>query len=132
MIANRKTVSKLVPSHISSETLYVGGIFERHVSILQAGSVPIVGFRQYIMVNGERIATVSNVETTGAPNTDGDDFDDVNDNCALLSNNDQRDTNGDGFGNVCDPDLNNDGVVNFLDLTPPSPSSSNESFSIKL
>ena len=28
----------------------------------------------------------------------------------------QINTNGDGFGNRCDPDLNNDGVVNFLDF----------------
>jgi Dockerin type I domain len=43
-------------------------------------------------------------------------LDGANDNCALLSNPDQRDTDGDGFGNACDPDLNNDGVINFLDL----------------
>ena len=29
---------------------------------------------------------------------------------------DQRDTDADGYGNVCDPDLDNDGQVNFLDL----------------
>ena len=29
---------------------------------------------------------------------------------------DQRDTNADGFGNVCDADLNDDGAVNFADL----------------
>ena len=38
------------------------------------------------------------------------------DNCTLVANPDQRDTNGDGFGNLCDADLNNDGVTNFLDL----------------
>ena len=30
--------------------------------------------------------------------------------------NSQRDTDGDGFGNICDPDLNNDGIINFGDL----------------
>ncbi len=39
------------------------------------------------------------------------------DNCTLLDNTAQRDTDGDGFGNACDPDLNNDGVVNFLDIS---------------
>ena len=33
-----------------------------------------------------------------------------------VANADQRDVDGDEFGNVCDPDLNNDGVVNALDL----------------
>ncbi len=38
------------------------------------------------------------------------------DNCAGVANADQRDTDGDGSGNMCDPDLNNDGFVNFIDL----------------
>jgi hypothetical protein len=41
---------------------------------------------------------------------------DARDNCILDSNADQRDTDGDGYGNVCDADLNQDGVVNFVDL----------------
>jgi hypothetical protein len=51
-----------------------------------------------------------------AADTDGDGIADATDNCTLLANADQRDTNGDGFGNLCDPDLNDDGVVNFSDL----------------
>jgi hypothetical protein len=38
------------------------------------------------------------------------------DNCSDLKNEDQRDTNHDGFGNLCDADLNNDGVTNTLDF----------------
>ncbi len=38
------------------------------------------------------------------------------DNCVGFDNVDQRDTDGDGFGNACDPDLNNDGAINFIDL----------------
>ncbi|MEO1576696.1 MAG: hypothetical protein AAFU65_17245, partial [Pseudomonadota bacterium] len=34
----------------------------------------------------------------------------------LVANADQRDTDGDGFGNACDADLNNDGVINVIDL----------------
>ncbi|MDH3588073.1 MAG: pullulanase-type alpha-1,6-glucosidase, partial [Gammaproteobacteria bacterium] len=48
--------------------------------------------------------------------SDGDGIADAIDNCSELANTDQRDTNGDGFGNRCDPDFNNDGVVNFTDL----------------
>lgn len=49
--------------------------------------------------------------------TDGDGVFDDSDNCTLTANPDQRDTNDDGFGNRCDPDLNNDGVVNFSDVS---------------
>ena len=38
------------------------------------------------------------------------------DNCYLYSNPSQFDADGDGFGNACDPDLNNDGLVDFRDL----------------
>jgi endo-1,4-beta-D-glucanase Y len=48
--------------------------------------------------------------------TDGDDILDAADNCTLISNSAQRDTDNDGFGNVCDADLNNDGSVSFADL----------------
>ncbi|MEL7451162.1 MAG: thrombospondin type 3 repeat-containing protein [Pseudomonadota bacterium] len=48
--------------------------------------------------------------------TDGDGVPDATDNCLLVANPDQRDTDGDGFGNICDGDLNNDGSINFADL----------------
>lgn len=38
------------------------------------------------------------------------------DNCTLAPNADQRDTDDDGYGNACDPDFNNDGIVNATDL----------------
>ncbi len=48
--------------------------------------------------------------------TDGDGVLDAGDNCTLAANADQRDSNGDGFGNLCDADLNNDNIVNVVDL----------------
>jgi subtilisin-like proprotein convertase family protein len=51
-----------------------------------------------------------------APDADGDGVADDADNCTLVANADQRDTNGDGFGNACDADLNNDGIINVVDL----------------
>jgi hypothetical protein len=48
--------------------------------------------------------------------TDGDGITDGLDNCTLVANPDQRDTNGDGYGNACDADLDNDGHINFTDL----------------
>ena len=49
--------------------------------------------------------------------SDGDGVPDQQDNCTLVSNADQRDTNGDGIGNACDPDLTEDCIVNSADLT---------------
>jgi FtsP/CotA-like multicopper oxidase with cupredoxin domain len=47
---------------------------------------------------------------------DGDGVIDGGDNCSARPNPDQRDTNQDGYGNACDPDLDNNGVVNFGDF----------------
>ena len=50
-----------------------------------------------------------------APDTDGDGAPDALDNCLLSSNPDQIDVDGDGYGNRCDGDFNNDCAVNFAD-----------------
>jgi hypothetical protein len=56
---------------------------------------------------------------------DGDGEADVTDDCLGVANGpllpatpgrSQRDTDGDGYGNACDPDFNGDGIVNFADL----------------
>ncbi|MEO1573497.1 MAG: hypothetical protein AAFU65_00895 [Pseudomonadota bacterium] len=54
--------------------------------------------------------------SVGAPDADGDGVADALDNCLTLANADQRDTNGDGYGNLCDADLNNDNTTNVVDL----------------
>lgn len=48
---------------------------------------------------------------------DADDIQDGLDNCVDVANNDQTDADGDGYGNACDADYNNDCIVNFLDLS---------------
>lgn len=48
--------------------------------------------------------------------TDGDGIPDSRDNCILVKNADQRDSDGDGYGDACDGDANNDGIVNSIDL----------------
>ncbi len=47
---------------------------------------------------------------------DGDGLDNTADNCIGVANADQRDFDNDGIGSACDPDTNNDCVVNFADL----------------
>jgi len=58
--------------------------------------------------------------------TDGDGVDDAIDNCTLVANgptitdaggNSQRDTDGDGYGNVCDADLDGDLQTNLFDFS---------------
>jgi CSLREA domain-containing protein len=49
------------------------------------------------------------------PDTDGDGVLDQYDNCTLVANASQCDSDGDGFGNHCDVDLNNNGFGNSQD-----------------
>jgi hypothetical protein len=48
--------------------------------------------------------------------SDRDQIVDSLDNCLTIFNPGQRDTDGDGFGNLCDADLDNNDVVSFADL----------------
>lgn len=57
------------------------------------------------------------ISVVASPDTDGDGVDDDLDNCTIVSNPDQRDTDNDGYGNFCDADFNNNGIANFLDLS---------------
>lgn len=51
-----------------------------------------------------------------AGDIDGDGVLNALDNCYEVANADQRDTDSDGFGNLCDGDLNNDCAINIADL----------------
>jgi len=54
---------------------------------------------------------------TTTVDTDADGVGDSLDNCTLIANNDQLDTDGDNYGNACDGDFNNDDMVNSLDIS---------------
>jgi Bacterial Ig domain len=56
------------------------------------------------------------VTVTVIVDPDGDGRDAADDNCLNVANPGQRDSNGDGYGNLCDADLNNNGIVNAADL----------------
>ena len=50
--------------------------------------------------------------------SDGDGIVDESDNCPSVSNTDQLDTDGDGVGDVCDPDDDGDGIIDTKDNCP--------------
>lgn len=96
------------------------------------GTIDILAFSPTFMVNipisldvGARtffsdagaLGTVSGSGGLDCPDSDNDGVADAVDNCTLVANANQRDTNGDGFGNACDPDLDNNGIVNFTDVS---------------
>ncbi len=59
--------------------------------------------------------------TTYGPNgvpmdIDADGVPDLSDNCVLVANPTQLDTDTDGYGNICDADLNNSGTVTTADF----------------
>jgi len=58
------------------------------------------------------------VEEEDEPDADMDGIPDSTDNCPSVSNADQLNTDGDGMGNACDEDDDNDGVVDADDAFP--------------
>jgi hypothetical protein len=48
--------------------------------------------------------------------SDNDAVDDSRDNCTQVANADQRDSDGDGYGNMCDADLDNSGLTTATDF----------------
>jgi len=87
---------------------YAGAFDPYHEVLPVSDSNPVVGdIGKYI---GAQMVAMNVLDV------DSDGKQDVADNCLLKPNADQRDTDGDGFGNLCDPDLNNDFVVDNSDL----------------
>jgi hypothetical protein len=89
---------------------------------------PIYVYYEAAASDDERnlIGTLSWTDSGPPPlDSDEDGIPDYADNCAIVPNgpllpdaggHSQRDTDGDGFGNMCDGDLNDDGSTNTLDL----------------
>ncbi len=80
-------------------------------------SLPHLGWTNLLV--GDPLATLSEPERRVAAarlarrraDRDGDGVADAEDNCLTEPNADQRDSDGDLFGNRCDPDVDNDGLV---------------------
>jgi hypothetical protein len=70
---------------------------------------------QYAIDDGSKSA-IATVTVHVIMDADHDQVDDGSDNCLGITNTSQRDSDGDGYGNICDADLDNNGRVNFADL----------------
>jgi len=62
------------------------------------------------------VLVVLPARSVGAADADLDGIDDSVDNCTNVANADQRDSNADGYGNLCDADLDDDEDVDAADL----------------
>ena len=82
---------------------------------VSADGLTIVGFGTR-RIPGQRQAWRAVLDSPFAADTDADGVLDSGDNCVLVANPGQLDTDGDGFGNACDGDLNNSGLVTAADF----------------
>ena len=64
---------------------------------------------------GETVTQAFLANITPLPDADSDGVPDASDNCTLVANASQCDSDGDGYGNRCDADLNNNGATNAQD-----------------
>lgn len=79
---------------------------------------PLAGIVVTLITGGSAINFGTDLwEFSSDIDEDGDGVLDAVDNCLEVANASQTDVDGDGFGNACDADLNNDNIVNFLDLS---------------
>ena len=72
-------------------------------------SVPVLGWAHAWV--GDPLLHLYPVPAVSSDDRDGDGVPDEEDNCTRIPNAAQRDTDHDDYGNACDPDVNNDGMV---------------------
>ncbi len=114
------------------ELLFNGALFDMVFIDLSASIHSYLGFKPappaaedvdlviFTITEGDAVGNVlyfalGVVHTVG--DLDQDSVGDLQDNCLLLANPLQRDSNGDGFGNLCDADLDGNCSVDFADLS---------------
>ncbi|MFK8032481.1 MAG: S8 family serine peptidase [Gammaproteobacteria bacterium] len=79
------------------------------------GSIEAEAFNIVDMPGSVEVRETASIEVAAA-DSDSDGVLDNVDNCSSRPNPEQVDGDGDGFGNACDADFNQDLIVNFLDV----------------
>jgi subtilisin family serine protease len=106
--------TSMAAPHVTGAAGFLAGLYDEGMAARKARILNSVDLRGLPVMTGGRL-NLANAATPPV-DSDGDGVPDNADNCTLVSNPDQRDTNGDGYGNMCDADLDNNGVVNTIDL----------------
>ncbi len=106
---------------VTPETFQIAGGYQAIDVVVDARAVSDGGYRF-----GE--VTLTSISNPGIPpavlqvavdvlvDSDGDGVANRHDNCTTQANPAQRDSDNDGYGNYCDADLDNSGIVNTVDL----------------
>ncbi|RYY73564.1 MAG: DUF11 domain-containing protein [Gammaproteobacteria bacterium] len=98
----------------------IGGDATLTFDVLVNGSAGEEILNEATMTNSsstEKAIAYTTINNTGIGDTDKDGVYDDKDNCIKVSNQNQCDSDHDGYGNVCDADFNNNGVVNEKDIS---------------
>lgn len=107
------------PTSLVADTPTVAPLFGCTFPVNGSINVPATGCYEFRM-QGNGVLPANQVELTffELVDTDLDNVLDIKDNCTQIANPDQRDTDGDGIGNACDPDVAvpNDCTVDLVDL----------------
>lgn len=101
--------AKFIPEDVA-----VGDLFGRQMSASDSGVLAVSAWSHDAAATDGGAVYV--LEVSDPLDTDGDGVLDDRDNCTQAANPDQRDSNGDGYGNVCDADLDDSGRVTITDL----------------
>lgn len=103
--------------------LQIGSYKDDNEDFRHDGELDDVTIWERALTEAEIMALATGDTTPIFQDTDGDGILDNIDNCPAVANADQADTDGDGIGNVCDNDMDNDGVPDAEDScndTPPN------------
>jgi hypothetical protein len=85
--------------------------------VLSAVGTYRVSYRSLDLMGNAEDETIEFLRIVPATDQDGDGVLDQEDNCMLAPNANLRDTDGDGFGNRCDPDFNQNVTVDSNDAS---------------